>query len=117
MRPPKQAGAGGCHLVIIRTADGTPGDEDNVPPRRNLSHLQANDLTQLPLDPVSLDGEAKPADFQPIGQRTENKQIDGHRAPFGADLLEVPIIANSVTSLHRKSILWNWGAPVLSMPG
>jgi hypothetical protein len=29
----------------------------------------------------------------------------------------VPIIANSVTSLHRKSILWNWGAPVLSMPG
>jgi len=47
--------------MIVRTANGTPSDQDNVPTGLNPFQVQSHRLTQPSLDAVSLDRIADPA--------------------------------------------------------
>jgi len=85
LRPPKQAGAGGFHLVIVRTANWLSGDQDNVPAGLNAFLLQAHDFAQATLDPVAphsvanatVHSKPKSAVRQMVGQCAQHKQLIG----------------------------------------
>lgn len=61
MRPPKEAGAGGFHLVIVRTANWLSGNQDNIPTGLKSALLQTHDFTQTPLDAIAADCVANAA--------------------------------------------------------
>lgn len=108
MRPPKQAGAGGFHLVIVRTANGPPGDQNDVPAWTNLLHPQPHDLPEPPLDAVANDCAADAAvDRKPeatvrslIRQCTEHHQLMAVGAALPADFLEALIFSDAIKALH-----------------
>lgn len=108
MRPPKEAGAGGFYLMIVRTANGSPGDQDYIPTGPNLLELQTHCFTQTSLDAIALHsitntavhGEAEAAIRQIIRQRTQHEQLIGKRATLTADFLEPFVRADSITPLH-----------------
>ena len=80
LRPPEKAGAGGFRFVIIRAAYLPSSDEDYIPSRADLIHLNANRFTQTPFDAITHHGianpaihrETEPAVRQTIRQRTKN---------------------------------------------
>lgn len=108
LRPPKEAGAGGLYLMIVRTADRSPGNQDYIPTRANLPQSQPYGLAQPAFDTIALDRiadpavhrKAEPAVGQIVGQRTQHEQLVGKRMPLTANFLKPLVRADSITPLH-----------------
>ncbi len=64
MRPPKEAGAGGIHVLILRTANGMSGNKHQVPTRFNGIHSQPHRFTQSALDSVAVYNIANSAAYR-----------------------------------------------------
>ena len=118
LRPPKQAGAGGFHRVVVRTPDWLSRNQDYVPARLEFVLLQTHNFAQPPFDEIAaysipnaaVDRKAKAAIGKSIRQCTQDKQVARIRAPLTANLLESFIRAHPVTSLHAVVTLASTGA-------
>ena len=108
LRPPKEAGAGGLYLMIVRTADRSPGNQDYIPTRANLPQSQPYGLAQPAFDAIALDRiansavyrKAEPAIGQIVGQSAQHEQLVGKRMPLTANFLKPLVRADSITPLH-----------------
>jgi hypothetical protein len=115
MRPPKEAGAGGIHLMIIRTANWISGNENQVPPWLNRIHSQPYRLAQPALDAIAnnriadsaADREAKAAVWQLVWEDAQHQKFVGVRPPHTADFLEPLVLPNSVPLFHAPTIASN----------
>ncbi len=111
LRPPKQAGACGCHLMIVRIANRLSGNQDDVPPRLEIFLLQAHDLTQTSFDAIAphrvpnatIDRKAKPSVRQIVWQDAQNKQLIRKRASLPADFLKAFVRADPISPLHMSN--------------
>ncbi len=54
MRPPYKAGAGGIHLLIVRTANWMSSNKDQIPPRFDRIHSQPHGFAQSTFDAIAL---------------------------------------------------------------
>ncbi len=94
--------------MIVRTANGSPGDQDYIPTGPNLLELQTHRFAQASLDAIALHsiantavhGKAETAIRQIIWQSTQHEQLVGKRATLTADFLEPLVRADSITPLH-----------------
>jgi len=83
LRPPEKAGAGGFQLMILRTANRLPSDQDYIATWPNGRHAQTQNLAQASLNAVAHNGVAdaaadrksKPAVRQIIGEHAEHQQV------------------------------------------
>ena len=118
LRPPKEAGAGGLYLMIVRAADRSPGDQDYIPTGPNFLQLQPHRFAQPSLDAIAphriadpaVHGKAEPAVGQIVGQSAQHEQLVGKRAPLTANFLEPLVCADSITPLHDLWLLPDYGA-------
>src|SRR5215212_10167072 len=95
-------------MMILRTANRLPSDQDYIATRPNDRHAQTHNLTQAPLDAVAhhriadpaADRKSKTAVRQIIGKSTQDQHVACNRAPTLANLTKSPVFPHAVTTLH-----------------
>ena len=94
--------------MIVRTANGLPGNQNNIPPRLNVILLQTHDFAQASLNPIApdsvpnaaIDSKAKSTIRKIVRQGAQDKEGIRVCTSLATNFLESLIGANSILSFH-----------------